>query len=50
MRGTEATALAIHDRSKTGQKNMEQHLKKLIQEVVKDQLTKKNLSKKQKTL
>jgi hypothetical protein len=47
-RATEATALAINDLSSNGQNNMEQHLKKLIQEVLKDQLTKKTSSKKQK--
>jgi hypothetical protein len=48
MKATEATALAISDTSPQGQINMEQHLKKLVQQVVKDQLTTPSSSKKRK--
>jgi hypothetical protein len=48
MKATEATALAISDISPQGQINMEQHLKKLVQQVVKDQLTTPSSSKKRK--
>jgi hypothetical protein len=45
MKATEATALAIHDISTNGQKNMEQHLKSLIKQVL-DEQTKTPSSKK----
>jgi hypothetical protein len=42
IKATEVTALALQDMSTNGQNNLEQHLKNLIQQVVRDQLTKIN--------
>jgi hypothetical protein len=42
INATEATALAIHNVSQTNQNNMEQHIKKLVDEAIKEKLLPKN--------